>query len=184
MNSWRASLLALGCVLFLVGSAFAQGGGGGGGGGGRNAGGRGNRGNFDPAQMRERMFTRMKEQLGATDDEWKVLQPKVEKVMTAQRESRDSGRFGGFGGRGGRGGGGPGGGGDNQPQTDVAKASQALRAALDDKATSTEEIAKRLAELRQARAKARAELQAAQKELKELLTTRQEAILVRDGMLE
>src|SRR5205814_3579173 len=70
------------------------------------------RGNFDPAQMRERMMNRIKEQLGATDDEWKAISPKVEKVMTAQRESRGGGfgfGGGGFGG-GGRGGGGGGGG--------------------------------------------------------------------------
>src|SRR5688500_16748488 len=40
----------------------------------------GDRGNFDPAQMRERMMARYKEQLGATDEEFKVLQPKLEKV--------------------------------------------------------------------------------------------------------
>ena len=66
----------------------------------------GGRGNFDPAQMRERMMTRIKEQLGATDDEWKAIEPKVDKVMTAQRESRGGFGFGGFGGgRGGPGGG-------------------------------------------------------------------------------
>src|SRR5258705_7103323 len=71
------------------------------------------RGNFDPAQARERFMTQIKERLGASDDEWKVLQPKLEKVMTAQRESR--GGVGGFGGgRGGRGGGG-GAGGAHQP---------------------------------------------------------------------
>src|SRR4051812_341802 len=64
---------------------------------------RGNRGNFDPAQARERMMTRIKEQLGASDDEWKALQPAVEKVMTAQRDTRGGGGRGGPGGRGGRG---------------------------------------------------------------------------------
>jgi len=41
----------------------------------------GPRGNFDPAQFRQRMDERMKEALGATDEEWKVLQPKIEKVQ-------------------------------------------------------------------------------------------------------
>src|SRR5205814_10221636 len=85
----------------------------------------GGRGNFDPAQMRERMMSRIKEQLGATDEEWKAIEPKVDKVMTAQRESRGGFGFGGFG-RGGPGGGGPGGGGgggaDQQPTTAVGKA--------------------------------------------------------------
>src|SRR5688572_28506864 len=75
--------------------------------------------------FRERAMTDLKTRLGATDDEWKVLAPKVEKVMTAQRESRGGFGFGGFGGggRGGPGGGGGGGGGDQQPTTALGKAS-------------------------------------------------------------
>src|SRR5216110_2902919 len=69
----------------------------------------GGRGNFDPAAFRERRMNQIKEQLGATDEEWKAIEPKVDKVMTAQRES--FGGFGGRGGPGGRGGGGGGGGG-------------------------------------------------------------------------
>ena len=136
------------------------------------------RGNFDPAQMRERFMNSIKEQLKADDDEWKVLSPKIEKLMTAQRDARAGG--GGF--RGGR----PGGGGtpDNQPTTPVAKASADLRTALDNKDTPAEDIAKKLAALREARDKARADLTAVQKELKEVLTQRQEAVLVTMGMFE
>jgi hypothetical protein len=136
------------------------------------------RGNFDPAQMRERYMNSIKEQLKADDDEWKVLSPKIEKLMTAQRDARAGG--GGF--RGGRPGGG--GGADNQPTTPVAKASADLRTALENKDTPAEDIAKRLAALREARDKARADLAAVQKELKEVLTQRQEAVLVTMGMLE
>jgi hypothetical protein len=135
--------------------------------------------NFDPAQMRQDRLNRMKEQLGTSDDEWKVLQPKVEKVMEAQRETFAFG--GGFGGRGGRGGGG---GGDQQPTTAIGKASADLRTALENKDTPADEIAKKLTALREAREKGRAQLQAAQKELKEILTQRQEAVLVSSGMLE
>jgi hypothetical protein len=136
------------------------------------------RGNFDPAQMRERFMNSIKEQLKADDDEWKVLSPKIEKLMTAQRDARAG--AGGFGRR-------PGGGGgnaDNQPTTPVAKASADLRTALDNKDTAAEDIAKKLAALREARDKARADLTAVQKELKEVLTQRQEAVLVTMGMLE
>jgi len=149
----------------------------------------GGRGNFDPAQMRERMMSRIKEQLGATDEEWKAIEPKVDKVMTAQRESRGGG-FGGFG-RGGPGGGGPGGGGgsggggaDQQPTTAVGKASADLRTTLDSKDAVRETIAKKLATLREVREKARKDVGDAQKELKEILTQRQEAVLVINGMLE
>jgi hypothetical protein len=134
---------------------------------------------FDPAQMREQMMTRMKEQMGASDDEWKVLSPKIEKVMTVQRETRGGG-FGGFGG-GRRGGGG---GADQQPTTETGKASADLRTALENKDTPADDIAKKLAAYREARDKGRAQLQAAQKELKEILTQRQEAVLVNMGMLE
>jgi 8-oxo-dGTP pyrophosphatase MutT (NUDIX family) len=151
----------------------------------------GGRGNFDPAQMRERMMNRIKEQLGATDDEWKAIQPKVDKVMTAQRESRGRRRLwrirrrGGGGGGGGAGGGGGGGGGaDQQPTTAVGKASQDLRTTLDNKDAAPETIAKKLAALREAREKARKDVADAQKELKEILTQRQEAVLVINGMLE
>ncbi len=136
------------------------------------------RGNFDPAQFRERYMTSIKEQLKADDDEWKVLSPKIEKLMTAQRDTRGAGGF-----RGGR----PGGGGtppDNQPTTPVSKASADLRTALENKDTPAEDIAKKLAALREARDKARADLAAVQKELKDVLTQRQEAVLVTMGMLE
>jgi hypothetical protein len=136
---------------------------------------------FDPAQFRERMMNNIKERLGASDDEWKVLSPKVEKVMTAQRDARGGG-FGGFGGGGRRGGGG--GGGDQQPTTETGKASADLRTALENKDTPADEIAKKLAAYREARDKGRAQLAASQKELKEILTQRQEAVLVNMGMLE
>src|SRR5688572_15953944 len=56
----------------------------------------GDRGRFDPARMAEYM----KERMGATDEEWKVIEPKLTKVMEARRES--SPMVFGFGGRGGR----------------------------------------------------------------------------------
>ena len=133
----------------------------------------------DPAQFREQMMNRMKERLGASDDEWKVISPKIEKVMTVQRETRGGGGgFGGFGGGGRRGGG------DQQPTTESGKASADLRAALENKDTPADEIAKKLAAYREARDKGRAQVAAAQKELKEILTQRQEAALVNMGMLE
>jgi hypothetical protein len=127
------------------------------------------------------MMNNIKERLGASDDEWKVISPKVEKVMTAQRDARGGGGFG-FGGRGGRRGGG--GGGDQQPTTETGKASADLQAALENKDTPADEIAKKLAAFREARDKGRAALQASQKELKEILTQRQEAVMVSMGMLE
>jgi len=167
-------------MLLMVGSfAIAQqdaGGGGGGGGGGRgNRGGGG--GNFDPAQMRQQMMDRMKEQLGATDDEWKVLMPKIEKVMQAQRDSSGGGFGGMMGGRGGRGG-------NNQaPETPIGKAAQDLRTTLENKDAKADEISAKLKAYREVRESAQQALAQAQKELKEVLTLRQEAILVLSGRL-
>jgi len=164
----RKILVALFC-LTMVGAmpAFAQQDGGGGRQGGQR---------FDPAQMRERMQERIKETMGATDDEWKVLQPKIEKVQTLQFSQR-----GGFGG--GRRGG-AGGGADQQPTTPVGIASADLRTVLENKDASADVLKQKLQALRDAREKAKQELVAAQAELKELLTVRQEAVLVSMGMLD
>ena len=45
-------------------------------------------------QFRQQMTDRMKQALGATDEEWKVLQPRIEKVQTLSRQTRggDEGR--------------------------------------------------------------------------------------------
>jgi hypothetical protein len=144
--------------------------------GNRGGGNGGNR--WDPAQMRQRMEDWMKEQLKASDDEWKVLQPKLEKVFNAQRDMRGGGFFGGRGR-----------GGDNnatadEPTTPVAKANRDLKQALDNDKASADELASKLKALREAREKGKAELQTAQKDLKEVLTQRQEAVLVMNGMLD
>jgi hypothetical protein len=70
-------------------------------------------GNFDPAQMRQRMSERMREQFEVTEDsEWKLIFERIDKVFELRRGLGGPGGFGppgGFaGGRGGQGGqGGP-----------------------------------------------------------------------------
>src|SRR3954471_18117216 len=147
----------------------------------RNRGGGGGGGGQD---FRQQFMDRIKEQMGAKDDEWKVIEPKLTKVMDAQRASRGGGfGFGGFGGRGGNNNAGGKRGGGNA-DTPTAKAMQDLRETLDNKDASADDIAKKLTALRDAREKAKTELQAAQKDLKEILTQRQEAVLVMMGQLE
>ena len=161
--------------------------------GGRRGGGGG--GGFDPEQFRQRMQERLKTALGASDEEWNVLQPKIEKVMTAQRQS-SGGRgmgmlFGGGGGRrgGGDGGGGGGGGGvarggpGGQDDSPVAQKARDLQQSIENNANA-DELKAKLTALRDARAKAREQLTQAQAELKELLTAKQEASLVVMGLLE
>lgn len=177
------SVLAL-CLVAAVAPVFAQDGQGQDGGGrrrqqdGQDGGGRG--GNFDPAQMQQRMMEGIRDQLNAPDDEWSVIEPKLAKVMAAQRETM-SGRMGRGGFGGGRGGGG---GNDQQPTSAIGIASRDLRNCLQDENSKAEEIEAKLAAYRAAREKANADLKAAREELKSVLTQRQEAQLVLMGMLE
>jgi len=148
----------------------------------------------DPAQMRQRMTDRMKEMLGVNDDEWKALQPKVEKIQQLRRDASPRGMmmFFGPGGPGGPGApGGPGGpppgfapDNNGQPPSVVQQKMADLRETLNNKDAKPEEIKSRLAALRDARAQAKADLTKAQDELRDLLTARQESVMVMMGMLE
>jgi len=140
-------------------------------------GGRG--GNFDPARFREQMENNVKEQLGATDDEWKVIQPKLTKVFDARRSTmgsmrnmfrrRDDSNNNNS---------------DNANRTPLEIAQRELQQVLDNKDSTADQIAAKLKGLREAREKARLELVSAQKDLKEILTPRQEAVLVNMSMLD
>ena len=139
-------------------------------------------------QFRQRAQEQMREQLGATEEEWQVLQPRIEKVQQLQRGTR--GGFGGWGGQfGGRGGrrpeearrpeGAP-----EHEQSEVEKKTEALRNLLADKASDAEAIRAALDALRKAREQAQQELVAARKELRDVVTVRQEASLVLMGILD
>jgi len=165
------------------------------------------------AEYRKRAADQQRQELGASEDEWKVLQPLIEKVQTLQRAARGgtSGGFGGFGGFGGTGGFGNFGGrgrGDRgsrdansttpaatTPQvrtnpdgtphelTDIEKATTALNDVLKNKDASPTQIAEALTALRAARAKSQQELDQAREVLKKVLTAKQEAMLVLRGIL-
>ncbi|MCE5327715.1 MAG: hypothetical protein LLG01_15020 [Planctomycetaceae bacterium] len=133
-------------------------------------------------RFRQQMTDRLKQSLGiANDEEWKALQPKLEKVMTLRGQAMG---FGGGRNRGNRNRDNNAGENAQQPQSDVAKASAELQKVLQNKDAKPQEIKTALDALRTARAKAREELVKAQKELQEVLTLRQEAQLVSMGMLE
>jgi chromosome segregation ATPase len=140
----------------------------------------------DPEQMRRMMAERMKEQLGVTDQEWKVMQPKLQKVMDLTRQISGSGRMGMFFGR-------------QRPRqfarersstdaseserTAVEKATEELQELLDSESTTPDQIKAKLTTLREAKEKAKQELAQAQQELKKILTLKQEARLVLMGLL-
>jgi hypothetical protein len=156
----------------------------------------------DPQQFRQQMQDRMREAMGATPDEWALLQPKIEKIQQLQRAA-SAGRGGmallygnrnnttdpnatpggGRGNRGNRGAGGTGTTG-NDPPSPVATKAQELQTTLQNKDTPPDELKQKLSELRQARTKAKADLGKAQEELREIVTVRQESVLVTIGILE
>jgi Spy/CpxP family protein refolding chaperone len=182
------------CTAALAVSTFAQAPAGQGNPPGGNPPGQGGRADF-----RQRMMDRLKESLAASDDEWKAIEPRLTVVMDAQRAT--SNRGGGFGGpgggrtRGNRGGGAP----DaaapgaapaatpaptDRPPTAVETAAKALQTTLDNKSATPDDIKAKLTALRDAKTQAKATLTKAQDDLRELLTARQEAVLVGFGMLE
>jgi hypothetical protein len=178
-------------------NVFAQGGPGGGGmGGGMGGPGGGmggGMGNFDPAEMRQRMVESMREELGVKDDaEWKAIEPKLSAVMEARQASNTGGR--GMGMMGGRNRGNRAGG-DNADQQggnnnrrrggmgQQSAAAEALQAAITGKAPAAEIKTKLEAYRTEVKTK-EAALVKAQEDLKKLLTTQQEAVLVLNGMLK
>ena len=179
MNRRSFWMFALGLTLGLPSLTFAQNRQGGGG--------------FDPSRFREQRMNDLKDQLAATPEEWTVIQPKLDKVMTAQFASF-AGRMGGMRGSSTRGGSDRGGDQANRDRgtrgagfgsdSPIAKAATELRDAVEKKDTPQEEIATKLKTLREARAKAKADLEAAQKDLQSVLTPRQEAVLVANNVLE
>lgn len=165
---------------------------------------------FGIAAMQERIFTIYKEKLGVTDEEWAVLEPRLRKVrqlsqniqtmtmMTQWKafqprlnEMEQQGQ-------------------DGNPMANIRrmfidrirteleaqaqrageeqdgfqKALTELQETIEKPAPSTTEIRAKMVALRGAREKARQELAQAQKELIELLTLKQEALLLSLGVLE
>jgi len=150
----------------VAGVAFAQQGRPGGGRAAQGAArfGRGQGGQFDAAAMRRMISERMRNILGASEEEWTILGPRVEKVQNLMREVRGSRMAAMF--------------------SPVQKATDELEATLADEAAGSDVIRQKLTALRAAREKAQQQLDAARKELREVVTLRQEAQLVLMGLLD
>lgn len=174
------AIVAVATALCGVNNAMAQGQG---------------RGNFDPEQMRQRMMDRYREVLEVKgDDEWKLISERVKKVMDARAEIGFAGMGfgGGFGGR-------PGGdrGGDRNTNSnngsggetrrrfgpEPSAEEQALQKAIEAKAPA-DEIKTKLAKVREVRKAKEAKLEQAQEELKKVLSIKQEAAAVMNGLLK
>lgn len=173
-------------ALFLsAGNVLAQndnGGNGGNNGGGGNGGGRPGRGNFDPAQMQQRMMQRVQEDLGLTNDtEWSAVQPLVQKVMDARRDTSGGGMGRMFRPRNNNG---------NTQQTgrnnifgQTSPEAEALQKAIDDNAPKAQ-IKDLLTKYQASQKTKQAKLIAAQKELRGVLTVKQEAQATLLGLLD
>lgn len=135
-------------------------------------------GGWDPAQMQQRMLERYQEQLGFTNDvEWEAVKPLVQKVMDAQMAARSGQMRGMFGGRNRGGNGGPGNMMPANPEYD------ALRKAIDDNAPAAQ-IKELLAKYKAAQKAKQGKLEAAQADLKTVLTTKQEAEATLLGLVQ
>jgi hypothetical protein len=149
-----------------------------------NGGGRRGRGNFDPAQIMERV----RDNLGFTNDtEWNAVQPMVQKVFDAQRDARGGGigRLFGRGNRGGsnganaNAGGSRGGffGGTSSPEA------EALQKAIDDNAP-TAQIKAALAKYKNSQKAKQDKLVQAQENLRKVLNTKREAQATLLGLVD
>jgi hypothetical protein len=124
--------------------------------------------------------------LGAGNEEWSVLKPKIEKVQALRKiaESRATNAT-----QNGNNGNGNGNGSGNAnkpppPRNPVQELQQNLNKAFFDQAMSPAQLKNSLDYLRDTQARARADLTQARKDLTDLITPRQEVLLVLMGVLE
>jgi hypothetical protein len=180
MRLSRKAVVVLAAFALMAGvslPAAAQGGGG----GGRN---------INPAQIRQALLGQVQAQVGFTDDEWAIVEPKLWRVAALQVDSA-SGPLGSMlgGARGGRGGG------FNlnmiisqvfnngQPSPAMTR-QQELQALVNDPGATPQAFRVKLEEYRTAIKKVKADLVLAQADLQSVLTVRQEAALMQIGFLE
>lgn len=144
-------------------------------------------------EMRQRQQDRLRQSLGLSEEEFEVVQPMMEQVQGYMRDRQVAAM-----GRDVR---------DRQvavmgrdmraafvrgpAQESLSEQGQALRTAtqelheaIAEDATSPEQLEEKLETLRSARSELDAALQRAREELREVLTLRQEAVLVSQGMLD
>jgi hypothetical protein len=177
MNVLKKSMLLCGCVAaFTLGSvnhASAQ-------------------GRFDPAQFKQQRLDSIHEKLAMDDKDWSAIEPLVGKVMDAEfayRAMEMRGLRGSFGrSRRNREGGDTNGNSSSQrsnrsPFGEPSATAEALQKAVDDKVPASELKAKLAAYRAEIKEKQDA-LTAAQEELKGVLTSRQEAVMVLNGVLK
>jgi hypothetical protein len=124
-------------------------------------------------RMQQGIMDRIKPQLECTEEEFATLRPGLQKILDAMQSATPPGPRGGF-----RGAPMPG---QSQP---LSLAFQELHATLQDASAKPDAIKARLDSVRLARESADHDLAVARAELRPLLTVRQEAVLVVNGLME
>jgi hypothetical protein len=117
------------------------------------------------AMNRKRAIESIKGQLGVSDTEWSAMKPRVEAVYNLVHPAQQISA------------------GAAQPATDLEQKSRDLRELLKDEKAPTEQIKAKLTGYRAAKEKSDQDLAKARKSLLEILTPRQEALLVLNGLL-
>ncbi|MEN6426381.1 MAG: hypothetical protein ABFE13_13555 [Phycisphaerales bacterium] len=115
---------------------------------------------------RARAVEELKRQLDVSDAEWSVIKPRIEAVYSLVHPTPQLGR------------------GEARPMTPVEQKKRELRELLDNKDATPEQMKAGLTALRAANEKARQDLARARQDLRQLMTVRQEAVLVLSGLLD
>lgn len=158
------------------------------------SGSRGGGGQRSPEEMRKRIeqwnreaAERLRTSLNASEEQWVVIQPRVEKVQTVMRQIRvrqTRNRFRTRGERTTASSRRSDDAGVARPQSAIEKSRQTLRELLEDEKSSNEKLESALKALRVATTKLEQELEKARGSLREVVNVRQEARLVLMGLLD
>jgi chromosome segregation ATPase len=122
--------------------------------------------NEQMAWQRQRAMEDLKDQLGISDTEWPVLKPRIETVYNMVHPQPQMNPA------------------NQVPKTELEQRSRELHELLRDEGAAADQIKAKLTALRAAKSKANQELVAARQTLRQLMTLRQEAMLVLNGLLD
>ena len=114
----------------------------------------------------QQSMANLQKQLGASEEEWRVIQPRLETVYRLRHPPASFAQE------------------DTSPSAVVTRLTKELWELLDNKDAKPEEIKAKLTALRAAKEKVRQELVKARQDLRKLMSIRQEAVLVLSELLD
>lgn len=116
--------------------------------------------------QRKQSLENLKKQLGVSEEEWKVIQPRLEAVYLLRHPPGSVAQE------------------DTSASAMVTRLARELWELLNNKETKAEEIKAKLTALRKAKEKVQQELTKARQQLRQILTICQEAVLVLSELLD